>query len=755
MLRLHSYAAPLMTVLALATTACSGRDNCESTREYFVNQVWGPVMSKTCISCHAPDGQAALENAEFRILPSAYPGFLDANFDNIKSIAGSQYEGIPLLLAKPSGQVEHGGGKLFDKKSDEYKAIEGLLEQLEKPKECPADDGAADFAKVDELDAADTLRKATLHLAGRLPSDEEIDRVAAGGDDELALILDEVMEEDAFYDRLTVIFNDLLLTDRYTRYQGFSVNILSDEQIPNSTAWFEAQPDDKKNAITLAVAREPLDLINYVVRNDRPFTEILTAPYMVFSPFSAELYGVQLGFADPQNPRELQEGQLKVSVDGAVYDYPHAGVLSSPMFLNRFPTTPTNRNRHRARNVFKLFLATDILKIAERPIDPTQAVKYTNPTRDDASCSVCHKMIDPIAGAFQKFDDYDQSRLVPDREWYPEMFAPGYGNEVMTSDQYGMALQWLAERVVADPRFALGTVYTLYRALTGQEPLAYPADDDPDFKDRVAAWQSQDAYFQGVVADFVADNYNVKTAIAGIVLSPYFRGANADGELSAGEKIRLSAVGGGRLSTPELLSRKIEATTGVRWIRGWDLNEQLLTDYNLLYGGIDSDTITMRLPNMSGLMAAVAARMANEVACAVTAYEFTRPADARLLFPMVTLDHLPEGDSGDAVPGAIDDIKSNIQHLHRRILGEALEIDDPEIERTYQLFYDLWKAGYQNVQSGVENEWLEWQCQGRVDPNTNVDLPESEKINTDGKYTIRAWMGVMIYLLSDYRFLYE
>src|SRR5690606_36382346 len=125
--------------------------------------------------------------------------------------------------AKPSGLVEHGGDVLFDKKSDQYEAIEGLLEQLEDPKECPADDGAADFAKVELLDGAAALRKATLHLAGRLPTDEELARVAAGGDDELALIVDEIMEEDAFYDRLTVIFNDVLLTDRYLRYQGFSV----------------------------------------------------------------------------------------------------------------------------------------------------------------------------------------------------------------------------------------------------------------------------------------------------------------------------------------------------------------------------------------------------------------------------------------------------------------------------------------------------------------------------------------------------
>nr|WP_276598944.1 DUF1588 domain-containing protein [Nannocystis sp. SCPEA4] len=435
---------------------------------------------------------------------------------------------------------------------------------------------------------------------------------------------------------------------------------------------------------------------------------------------------------------------------------PHAGVLSSPMFLNRFPTTPTNRNRHRARMTYKLFLATDVLRIGERPIDPSLSEAYTNPTRDDKQCNFCHQLIDPVAGAFQNYDDYDQEVLTT-REWFPEMFAPGFDGADIPKSEFPKSLEWLAARLVKDPRFVIASVHTVFRALTGTEPLLFPSDpEDPLYSAKLRAWEAQDALFRQIGDEFVADDYNLKTAIVGVVMSPYFRGLTIDKtELSEAESEELGVVGHGRLSTPELLANKIAATTGIRWIRGWDLNDWLTTDYRILYGGIDSDSITQRLPHMNGIMGAVAGRMANEVACAVTAYDFSRAADKRKLFPKVTLDHVPLSENGAEVPDNIAAIKDNIVHLHQRMLGEELAADDPEVERTYNLFLETWREGAANVASGAENEWLSWWCQARVNPNTDVDLPDAEKIETDKNYTIRAWMAVMTYMLSDYKFLYE
>ena len=181
------------------------------------------------------------------------------------------------------------------------------------------------------------------------------------------------------------------------------------------------------------------------------------------------MYNVYATFQNPTDENEWVEAQINFMRDGQPLPMPHAGVLTSPMFLNRFPTTPTNRNRHRARMVFQFFLATDILNVAERPIDPTQSTKFNNPTRDDSACNACHRQIDPIAGAFQKFDDNDQERFRPERNWHAEMFAPGFGKEVMSTSDFENAPQWLAQRLVKDFRFGLAAVQTVFTALTGSE----------------------------------------------------------------------------------------------------------------------------------------------------------------------------------------------------------------------------------------------------------------------------------------------
>ena len=438
-------------------------------------------------------------------------------------------------------------------------------------------------------------------------------------------------------------------------------------------------------------------------------------------------------------------GTLKVTRNGKELAFPHAGVLTSPMWLNRFPTTPTNRNRHRARKVYDQFLATDVLALASQAIDPAAGSTFANPTRDASECAKCHRVVDPIAGAFQAFDRNNQEFLLDPPVWYPEMFAPGYGNELMPTDEFKTGLQWLAKRVAADPRFSLATVYTVYRALTGRNPIAYPTDSKhPDYKQLLTAWELQDDALRAISNEFIAANYDLKLIFREVLLSPYFRGVNLGRAPTDARKAELVAVGTGRLSTPELLSRKIQAVAGLRW--GGTGTDLLLGDYKILYGGIDSFDVTQRLGDINQIMASVATRMALEVACTATAFDFSKPAEERLLFPLVDTADTPEINE--------DAIRNNIVHLHDRILGEAVGPNDASVNASYKLFADTYSQGVQALIDQTESTSL-GSCQALKDPTTNTDLPAERQIKTDDTYVIRAWQAVVIYLLSDYKFLYE
>lgn len=725
-------------------------EDCYSTRDYFADAVWGPLMGQVCLQCHGPTGVAAEKNAKFLLLPPVYPGFIEANLENIKSLAGYSFEGVPLMLAKPSGLAAHEGGMVLTEGSSGYAALEELLIQLEEEVVCepqPVDDT---FQDVTLLSPEQTLRKATLHLAGRLPSASELATVENGGIDALRLVLDDVMSEDGFYERLLDVFNDVFLTDQYiaSNTQTRAIGMLAGADFPNRTL-FIANDETmftaaERRRINQAVAREPLELINYIVRNDRPFTEILTAPYTVFTPDSAWLYGVDLAFDNPDDFNEVQEGVLTISTHGEEQVYPHAGVLSSPMWLNRFPTTSTNRNRHRSRMIYDQFLATDILALASVALDPDAVSSTLNPTRDNPDCTKCHQIIDPIAGGFQMFSKTDPERLLAEPDWFPEMFAPGYGNETMDPLDYVDGLQWLAERIVNDPRFSLSVTFTMYRALTGHEPLAYPTDvANPLHAQLLTAWEVQDAFMRNIAAQFVGDNHNLKTVIREILLSPYYRGTDLENDPTPERAAELTDVGTGRLSTPELLAAKVATLTGYDW-------PGLTGEYRLLYGGIDSDEITSRLSQVNHIMSKVAERMAIEVACKAVSFDFTKPKADALLFPLVHASDTPDEDSIA--------IKLNLQHLHKHLLGEEVDVNSPEIARTYEIFTAVQESGAASVASeeeGSEAIDIVSTCQAKTDPNTGDAIADENQIVADETYSVRAWSAVVTYLLMDYRFLYE
>jgi len=623
---------------------------------------------------------------------------------------------------------------------------------------------------IQTLSATSTLRKASMQLLSRLPSGQEF-QLATSSDDGLSQAIDTLMEEDAFYQRLSEIFNDYFLTDKYLSSNGSEAAIsLLDRDKYLDRRWFDPDKDDRaenysseRQKTNDGIAREPLELINYVVRNDLPFTEIVTADYLMVNPWSAKSYGLgNVNFRNPDDENEFQPARI----DGI----PHAGILTSTMFLNRYPTTSTNRNRGRARVIFDIFLDTDILAI--EGVRPGNAVDITTaiPTLDNPKCSKCHSVIDPVASVFQNWQSRGQYRPVRLERygWYSDMDLRGFNGVVMPlAGNVDSSVQWLGHRIAEDPRFPKAMVRMLVNGLTGKEPLRAPAEAS-------ATEQEMDAYIaertllNEMQVKFVGDNHNLKTLIREILLSPYWR---ASGLTVDANSLAHANTGSSSLLTPEMLHRKIKALLGFEW-RGRmdyyykDINKSYSAklihknSYQQIYGGIDSDNVTRRLTTPNGLMGAVQFRMANELACYAVPQEFMLPREERRLFPYVEKNTSPFGDDG-IDSEAMQNIRQNIQYLHSYLLNENLSLQSEELLITERLFMGALEKGEAYMEEN-EHSWgvirLPSYCQRNNDLDGNplyVEEGDDKRVRLDREYIMRAWMSVIAYLLADYRFLYE
>ncbi|MDB5299395.1 MAG: hypothetical protein JWO87_1058 [Phycisphaerales bacterium] len=481
------------------------------------------------------------------------------------------------------------------------------------------------------------------------------------------------------------------------------------------------------------------------MRNDRPFSEIVNADYIMVTPYTARGYGIyeelRPKFKNPDDPFEYIPVKLKALVgrdkpddqESATGFYPHAGLLSNFQYLKRYPTTETNRNRQRARVYFQQFLGIDVLELAARVSDAAAvSKKYEIPTMQASECVVCHKTVDPVAGLFQDYWKFEGVYGRRKGGWFKDMFPAGYEGEDLPAAERWRALQWLGERTAKDPRFAVAMVEHAYYILTGRKALRPPKDiDDPLFAARRRAYQEQRKQIEAMAVRFASGGFNLKGVFKDWVESEFYR---ADGLASAAatpqRRAELDDVGLMRMLAPEQVERKVAAIFGQPWGK---LKEEQMA---MLYGGIDSKEVTERAADPSGAMGAIQRILANDVAMKQTAMDFSRPPAERRLFPDIEPDVIP-----GASPEADAKIRRAIVHLHERVLGRYDTPDSPEVERTYKLFAGIVAdaAGHKDI--GNEENWFG--RQGLLAP-----VP-------DPKYTVRAWRAVVTYLLRRPDFLYE
>ncbi len=740
---------------------------CVSSDTFSHEEVWTKVASQSCIDCHKAGGDA--EDSDFVLLdPSrdANPGGGGAarhNRDAFTRMAALRGEDDrSRLLLKVVGGLKHGGEDVLKADSTGYRVLENFVRRMDAisrgvPEETKEDPDAPPFFEgIAMLDDRRLLRRVTLSLAGRLPTAAEFAMVENGGLDAMEAVLDRVMDDEAFYERLAEAFNDIFLVRGYA---DGAETALSYEHFSETRHWTQehdldhiADEDERRKArykltddYREALLREPLELIKHIVRNDRPFTEIVTADYIMVSPYTSRGYGnydaLRDRFKDPDDPFEyvpvrlsaLRNREGRNHQESATGYYPHAGMLGMFQYLRRYPTTETNRNRLRARMYYQHFLGVDVLELAARVSDAAAVTaKYEVPTMQATECVVCHRTLDPIAGLYQDYYRFE-GVFGPRKEgWYEDIFDAGFEGETLPADERWRALQWLGERTTSDPRFAATMVEHVYYVLTGRKALLPPkVIDDPLFAARQNAYRAQREEIGRIAARFAREDFNLKEVFKDWIVSDFYR---ADGLLAAaanpGRQAELDDIGLVRMLGPEQLERKVVAIFGKPWGRLHD------PQFAILYGGIDSNEVTERAADPSGAMGAIQRTLANEVACKNVGADFAADPAQRRLFPDIEPEVLP-GES------SVSDgrIRQAIMHLHQLILGRNDAADSPEVALTYGLF------------SGIVHDARETEG---IDPlESYFCRAEGESRIEDPNYTIRAWRAVVTYLLRQREFLYE
>ncbi|MEZ4241231.1 MAG: hypothetical protein R3F59_34755 [Myxococcota bacterium] len=427
-----------------------------------------------------------------------------------------------------------------------------------------------------------------------------------------------------------------------------------------------------------------------MVELDRPYTEIVTADYVVANQVLADIYGMDY---DPERPREWQETHYE---DGR----PHAGVLSTSEPYRRHVSNGSNFHRGRANFwastlLCESFATRDV--VVQGGVDLSDEVAVAEAVSTNPTCIGCHQALDPFADLFWGFRrqltgrnirigegqdcrvDVTEELNEPEQDYsfitdlcFPlRFYTPA--NEGLWADvglrapaYYGEPVHDLADlgaAIAADPRFSQCTARQFYRWF-GQIGL-----------DEVGPTQS--AALQDTLE---RDGMRIRPYLRDVVLSDVFR-ARERLDPSVPDALPV------QVARPEQYARTIEALTGFRWLavadpactdECWgpvDLARSDVFGYRAMAGGIDGLTVTQPTHTVTPVKLLVDGRLAFEAAASVVRSDFALPAGERRLL-------------GAIEPGVTDEaaVRAALADLSLTILSEHVKPHSAEIDGWYALF---------------------------------------------------------------------
>ena len=530
------------------------------------------------------------------------------------------------------------------------------------------------------LEPAEQLQRVSMALRGVRPSVADLDAL----DEDPALLttlVDDYLDSEEFGRTIRDLHAQTLLI---RTADGLEYAV----RMPDVGPLEEFTVGEIHRSLTEA----PLRMVERIVREDRPYTDILQADWTMTDPIHATVWGLE---HDPDGP----DWQVATWPDGR----PAAGLLSSSSIWARYVNNGINYGRGRANFVARAFLCQDFFD-RQLPIshpDELGSVEVVEAANSEPNCLSCHQSLDPLASFFWVFRD---KHLAADMlDGWGNCDAPAFvtlGHDVAGGNCFpflsyyppaatvwqdigqpapayfgsrGEDLADLGRMIADDGRFSLCAARRFEGFFTKQLPSAVPFE-------RAAELQ----------LDLLDSGWSAKQLVRGIVLAPAFLGSPVSEVAPAP-----------LLVSPRQLASLVEDLTGFRWTYdpdgGADVPNSAIDPetWNIVWGpwgeteiatsaaygvravagGIDGYRIKTPSHGPSPALTLLQRRLGEEAAAWVVRRDFSLPAGDRQLLRGV--------EDGTDDPATVE---AQLRDLHRRFYSLAAEEEDEDIDGLLELF---------------------------------------------------------------------
>jgi hypothetical protein len=395
------------------------------------------------------------------------------------------------------------------------------------------------------------LRRVSLDLRGVLPTLQELDQIEANPDS-LDEFVDAWLADPRFEDQFSAAFAERWLT----RADTFTLHPI-DLGLSEAEAYTGVE----------AIGQEAPRLAAWIAVENRPWDEVVSGEFTRVNALLLENWPVELV------DEEVSASGWRTAryVDGR----PALGVLATNGLWQRYSTSPSNLQRHRAAAVSKLFLCNDFLS---RPVSfSAESLGSDDPetsARQAPECVGCHAALDPLASNLFGFWWFDRFLREEEILYHPERVGLGEIYLDAAPAWYGTPLsgpEELGPTIAADPRFLRCAVESFAEVYWKREVgLA-------DF-DTVTA----------MAEAFDADGRRPHTLIRAVLADPAYRVGDVEGELAEAERGQWPSR---RLLSVGQMGSVVEDLSGFKWT--WEGYDQLNNDvigYRVIGGGVDGES---------------------------------------------------------------------------------------------------------------------------------------------------------------------